>query len=669
MVAEVFADALKCAIEKRLPLMDLLHVVGNLQAANEPQLVLALYREWIAHNQDNPAVHAVYFNYGVLLTGAGELEAAKEAMHSAIRAAPDFFPAYINLGHVYERIGAVGEGVNQWYALVNRLPQVTGENVEFKTAALKQAARVLEGYQMDPKAEEALTISLSLNPNQPDALQHFVSLRQRQVRWPVIRPWANVTRGQLLNGISALSLNALTDDPFLQLGNAYRYCKGQIGQSRISFVDRHEALRNDTGRLRIGYLSSDLREHAIGFLTAEIYGLHDRSKVEVFAYYCGPTLTDSTMDRIKAGVDHWVDFANIGDEDAARRVADDKIHILVDVNGYTNSARTKLMAARPAPVLVNWLGFPGTMGSPYHHYIVADDYVIPRGSEHYYSEKVLRLPCYQPNDRKRVVSESRPARINAGLPEDAVVFCCFNGIHKITPFTWRRWMDILKGVPGSVLWLLDGMPPTNARLKELATEHGVDPERLFFAKKKQNPAHLARYPLADLFLDTSPYGAHTTSSDALWMGVPVLTFPGRSFASRVCGSLVTAAGLPELVCAGPEEFVARAIELGNDRAQLAALRAKLAANRDTCVLFDTPLFVAKLENLYREMWSDFRAGRLPRPNLANLEIYNDIGVELDQDDVEMLAVPDYEELYRKKLLNKSDFFHLCEDGRLWPAAS
>jgi hypothetical protein len=209
------------------------------------------------------------------------------------------------------------------------------------------------------------------------------------------------------------------------------------------------------------------------------------------------------------------------------------------------------------------------------------------------------------------------------------------------------------------------MAPTNKRLKELAVEHGVDAERIIFARKKHNPDHLARYPLADLFLDTTPYGAHTTSSDALWMGVPVLTFPGRSFASRVCGSLVTSAGLPELVCATPDEFVARAIELGNEKAKLTAVRAKLAKLRDTCVLFDTPLLVSKFEALYQEMWRDFMNDRVPRPNLANLEIYNDIGVELDQDDVEMLVVADYEERYRQKLAKKSEYLHICQDVRLW----
>jgi predicted O-linked N-acetylglucosamine transferase (SPINDLY family) len=665
MVADEFTRALKRAMEKQLPVMDLLNAVGTLMAAGETSLTLALYRDWIAYNQDHKLLHAIYFNYGVILTGANQLPEAKQAMMDAIRVNPDFFPAYINLGHVCERMGAAGEGVNHWYALVNRLGPVTGENVDFKTAALKQVARILERYQVDPKAEEALNLSLALNPNQSDALQHFVSLRQRQVRWPVIKPWANVTRTQLLNGISALSLGAHTDDPLLQLGNSYRYAKDQVGQPKISFKDRHATLKAETGPLRIGYLSSDLREHAIGFLTAEMYGLHDRKKVEVFAYYCGPDLTDSTMDRIRGGVDHWINLSSMNDEVAARRIADDKIQILVDINGYTNSARSKVLAMRPAPIIVNWLGFPGTMGTPYHNYIVADGYIIPPGSERYYTEKVLRLPCYQPNDRKRLITKEAAVRADAKLPEDAVVFCCFNGIHKITPFTWRRWMQILKAVPNSVLWLLDGMAPTNKRLKELAVEHGVDAERIIFARKKHNPDHLARYPLADLFLDTTPYGAHTTSSDALWMGVPVLTFPGRSFASRVCGSLVTSAGLPELVCATPDEFVARAIELGNEKAKLTAVRAKLAKLRDTCVLFDTPLLVSKFEALYQEMWRDFMNDRVPRPNLANLEIYNDIGVELDQDDVEMLVVADYEERYRQKLAKKSEYLHICQDVRLW----
>ncbi|MBY0508963.1 MAG: glycosyl transferase, partial [Rhodospirillaceae bacterium] len=220
--------------------------------------------------------------------------------------------------------------------------------------------------------------------------------------------------------------------------------------------------------------------------------------------------------------------------------------------------------------------------------------------------------------------------------------------------------------PNSVLWLLDSIETTNARLKELAAQHGVAPERIIFAGKRRNPDHLVRYPLADLFLDTAPYGAHTTSSDALWMGVPVVTLAGRGFASRVCGSLVHAAGMAEMICYKPEDFVALAVDLGNNKEKLLAAKQKLQANRDTCVLFDTPLLVSSLEKLYAEMWNDFKNGRLHRPDLSNLDVYLDIGIALDKDDVELMLVPDYNGLYREKLAEQHAYSYLRGDDRLWP---
>jgi predicted O-linked N-acetylglucosamine transferase (SPINDLY family) len=320
---------------------------------------------------------------------------------------------------------------------------------------------------------------------------------------------------------------------------------------------------------------------------------------------------------------------------------------------------------RPAPIIVNWLGYPGSLGSAYHNYIIADDFIIPPGDEVYYSEKVLRIPCYQPNNRKRQIGSQVPTREEAGLPSDGMVYCCFNGTHKITPFTWARWMEILKAVPGSVLWLLDTIPTTNARLRELAAEHGVAPERIVYAPKRANAAHLARYPLADLFLDTVPYGAHTTSSDALWMGVPVLTLAGRSFPARVCGSLIRSAGLEDLICTTPEQFVQSAVELGLDRERRQRYRDKLAAGRDSCVLFNTPLLVASLERVYAEMWSDFMNDRVPKPDLSNLDLYNETAIGLDRDDVEIMTVPDYRGLYRAKLAEYNRYCYLRPDARLW----
>ena len=385
---------------------------------------------------------------------------------------------------------------------------------------------------------------------------------------------------------------------------------------------------------------------------AEVFGLHDRSKVEIFAYYCGPQAADPLHEAYRATSDHWLAISDLDDATAAQRIADDGIHILVDVNGYTREGRTKLLALRPAPIIVNWLGYPGTVASPYHHYIVADDWIIPPELEIYYSEKVLRLPCYQPNNRNRVVASETPTRAQAGLPDDAVVYCSFNGTHKITRFTFDRWLDVLERVPHGVLWLLTGADGTNERLKARAEARGIATERLIFAPKVANPAHLARYPLADLFLDNTPYGAHTTASDALWTGVPVLTWSGRCFAARVCGSLVRAAGLPELVVDTAEAYVAKAVELGHDRPALAALRRRLAENRESCPLFDMPLLVRRLEDLYEEMWADRLADRLPQPDLTDLDACLDVALDFDHEATEVGAIPDYPGWWRDRLLTR-----------------
>jgi predicted O-linked N-acetylglucosamine transferase (SPINDLY family) len=296
--------------------------------------------------------------------------------------------------------------------------------------------------------------------------------------------------------------------------------------------------------------------------------------------------------------------------------------------------------------------------------LIADDFIVPPSHERYFSEKVLRLPCYQPSFRARAMASHKPSRAEVGLPDDAMVYCCFNGAHKIHRFTFERWLSVLSQVPRSVLWLLGSNPATQARLQSYAASRGVAPERLIFAQKLANPYHLARYSLADLFLDTTPYGAHTTASDALWCGVPVLTASGRSFASRVCGSLVRAAGVPELVCQSPQELVERAVAFGRDRATLLPLRERLQATRDSCTLFDTPMLVRKLEGLYAEMWRDYQQGRLPRPNLKNLDAYLDIGAAIEPDLVEVQALPDYERFWLDKLVLRHRHRPLESDDRL-----
>ncbi len=578
----------------------------------------------------------------------------------------DFCPPYINLGRLLEDGGQVGRAVTQWMALVDKLPAVNGESVAHKTTALQQIGRVLESLHKDESAEDALKQSLEIDPNQLEVVQHWLALRQRQCKWPVVAASERIGKAGLLAGISSLSLANLADDPMFQLAKAYHYNKKAIGRpSRRPPIYGAAAARRHSGKLRIGYVSSDLREHAVGFAMTDVLELHDRESFDIYAYYCGIGRTDPTRARIETAVDHWTDINGLSDEQAALKISQDGVDILIDLNGYTKDARTKVFAHRPTPIAVNWFGFPGSMGSPYHHYLIADAHIIPEESEIYYSEKVLRLPCYQPNDRKRVVAEKRPSRRDARLPDDAVVYCSLNGMQKLTSITFERWMTILAQVPDSVLWLLTGADETNERLRQAAAQRGIAPERIIFAEKLLNPEHLARYPLADVFLDNFPYGAHTTAADAIWMGVPIVTLPGRSFASRVCASVVRAAGLGELVCDTPEAYIARAVELGRDRDKLAAIREKLIAGRDACLLFDTPTLVRHLEDLYRRMWSDFERGELPVPDLSNLEIYHEIGLELDLENIELLTDDAYRSLYEEKLGDWDSVFPIRPDARLW----
>ncbi|CAM3120356.1 O-linked N-acetylglucosamine transferase, SPINDLY family protein [Asticcacaulis taihuensis] len=651
-----------------MSVMELIQSAEALKAGGHAAAAVALYETFVAQNPDHPLLYALLFNLGVILTDHRDLNRAREVMERALEVNPDFHSVYINLGRIYEGLGDNAKAVLTWNGLAGRLGQITGSALKHKTMALNQAARVLEGAHQDEPAETALRISLEIDPHQREAMQHFIALRQRQCAWPIVIPFENMTREHLLTGISPLSIDAYTDDPIFQLALSYHYNLKDVGVPVGDIITNHWSAKNNQKDkpIRIGYLSSDLREHAIGHLMYEVLGLHDRSKVEVFAYYCGIPSNDPIHNHYKETSDHFIDITSMDDVTAARRIADDGIQILIDVNGYTRDGRTKLLALRPAPVIVNWLGFPGSLGSPYHHYIIADDWIIPEGDEIYYSEAVTRLPCYQPNNRLRIVAQEVPTRAEVGLPEDAFVFCCFNGTHKITRFTFDRWLEILSRVPNSVLWLLSGAEASHGRLKAYAESKGIDPARIVFADKKANPHHLARYQLADLFLDTTPYGAHTTCSDALWMGVPVLTLSGRTFASRVCGSLVRAAGLPdELICTTAQDYIDRAVAIGRGKGDIKAWREHLLANRLTSTLFDTSKLVTHLEGLYADMWQACLDDRLPQPDLANLDTYFEMGLLHDHEAVEVQTIADYKGFWREKLAKRHAYRPVPFDNRLW----
>jgi len=645
---------------------DLAGLIGHAERFNQegaPGLAASLYKNWIACNPKSPLLHVAYFNYSFSLAKAGDRLGAIAAARECQRVKPDFPSVFVNLGRLLEDEGQIGEAIEEWRNLVENLPQIRGDAVRVKVTALEQMSRVLEAHNIDGPAEEAMRLSLDINVQQPQVIQHYIALRQRQCKWPAVDGWDGVGAEKLMAGISPLSVAALSNDPLFQLARAAVYYK-ELAGPRPGLIEieppAKPALRKP-GRIRIGYVSSDLREHAVGFAMTDVLESHDKSGFEIFAYYCGIARDDGIKERSRAAVDHWVDINDLDDEAAARRIREDEIDILVDLNGFTKSARTKVFILRPAPVIVNWFGFPGTMGSPDHHYIIADDRIIPPESERFYTEKVLRLSCYQPNDRKRRIADP-PTRADEGLPERAFVFCSLNGAQKFTPLMFGSWLAVLAAVPDSVLWLFGGAGDTNDRLRAMAQEAGVAPERLIFAEKKLNPQHVARYALADLFLDTFPYGSHTTAADALWMGLPVLTFPGRTFASRVCSSLVHAAGIGELSCESREQYVATAIALGQNRAAVEMFKQRLKSNRDVSRLFDTPKLVAELEDAFRAMHADYMSGRLPTPNLYNTEYYHEIGLALSGGELDDAA---YLKVYEHEMSRRDTVTPLPPDGRAW----
>ena len=657
----------------KMNLFQILGAIENLPNGSSLDHKFEIYEAWISNNQDNPQIYMMYFNLGSGLSSVNRLKESRAALESAIKSNPNFMPTYINIGFVYERLGMPEQAIESWMAVVNKLQNITQENTNFKTMALKQIGRLRESRAELALSEEILHRSIETDPSQRDVIQHWVVMRQRQCKWPAARSFSNCTQETILKSMAPVSLAAYCDDPLMQLGSAYTYNRRDVGwPEKIHTAGAWIPPEEPRSRpLRIGYLSSDYRHHAIGFLMAQIFELHNRAEAEVFVYYCGPSSPDFVQARIMKTVDHWVNVTDMNNERAASRILSDGIDILVDVNGYTNFARTGLLALRPAPIIVNWLGYPGTMGSPYHNYIIADAHIIPEKYELFYSEKVVRLPCYQPNDRKREIPPPKTTRKLLGLPENATVYCCFNGLQKVTPTVFHCWMTILAHVPNSVLWLLADSADNQQRLRKLAAEYKISPDRLHFVGWASNVDHLARYHLADVILDTWPYGAHTTASDALWMGVPVVTLSGRSFASRVCGSLAIAAGIGDLVCETPQEYMRKAIAFGMNPNLVGHYKEFLAFHRNSCTLFDTEKHVRHLEGVYTEMWNEFQSGKLHQPKLTNLSIYQDIGSILYQNNIEHLSDNEYFDLYRRQLAYRHSFSPIPADERLWttPAVS
>jgi protein O-GlcNAc transferase len=369
--------------------------------------------------------------------------------------------------------------------------------------------------------------------------------------------------------------------------------------------DRH-------ARIRIAYVSADFRQHAMSYLMAGMFECHDKSRFDVSAISLGPDDNSEMRQRLNASFERFIDAKTYSDDQIANLVESLEIDILIDLTGFTADSRLGIFARRPAPIQVNYLGYPGTIGANYIDYIIADQTVIPDESRKFYSEKIVLLTnTYQVNDRNRVVSDKKFTRANSGLPPQGFVFCCFNNNYKITPCAFDCWTRILKQVEGSVLWLLEANASAVSNLRKEVMARGVSSERLVFAKHMPSPEHLARHKLADLFLDTLPYNAHTTASDALWGGLPVLTQIGETFAGRVAASLLNAIHLPELITTTARAYEQMAIDLATHPEKLVAIKHKLAENRLTTPLFDTNLFTKHIEAAYSAMYERYQAELSP----------------------------------------------------------
>ncbi|MSQ70567.1 MAG: tetratricopeptide repeat protein [Betaproteobacteria bacterium] len=554
---------------------------------------------------------------GIRCWQAGDLVSAERAFRTALSARPDYAAACSNLGMVLVEQRRFDEGLTA----LNRAIAIDPDHV----GARVNLANVLH---IDGKLELALAHyneALRIDPQCSEARVNMLKPLMDVCEWEAVRSrmdellarYRADAGGDWMDQITPFEAQLLPFPPGFHKALAAHHggkLTAAYTASRAAIATERPTSDAASGkRIRIGYASGELKNHAVGHLTAGLFALHDRSRFEVIAYSWGADDGSDYRRRIVAGCDRFCDVAAESFEQTARRIARDGIDVLVNMNGYSGGARNEIFALRPAPVQIQWLGYPGTMGADFIDYLIADEVVLPRESEGDFTEAIARLPdCYQVNDNAQAIAVDTPSRADCGLPERSVVFCCFNQTYKIEPVRFATWMRVLAQVPGSVLWLLGPNRLVEQNLRREAAQLGIDPARLVFAPSLPKAGHLARHRQVDLFLDTRAINAGTTASDALWAGVPVLTCPGEILGARVAASMLRALGMPEMIAVDEQDYEAKAIALGRDPAALAALKAKVAVQRACAPLFDTALFVRRIEAALEIMVQRARSGAPPR---------------------------------------------------------
>ncbi len=540
--------------------------LGNVQVElMQFESALKYFDQAIAINNQFPLAH---FNRGNLLRDLKQFDSAIASYQLALQLKPDMTEAYCNLGVAFKETKQFSEAIDCYD----------------KALAIKPDSEYLPGQRLFSKllccdwqnlAQETSEIIANIDGNKKMALpfQILTLTDNLAIQQKVANCWAQ---------------DKFPPNPALPAG----------------VVDTEHR------RIRIAYFSGDFRIHPVAFLSAQLYQSHDRQKFEVFGFSFSFT-KDEMTERLAADFDQFIDIQNLPDQEVAALAGQMEIDIAVDLAGHTKDSRTGIFAMRAAPVQISYLGYLGSMGAEYMDYLFADYVLIPEADRKFYTEKLVYLPSYQVNDSRRQIADIRFSREQLGLPAQAFVFCCFNNSYKINPLMFDSWMRILQRAPNSVLFLYAENPLAEQNLRQAAASRGIPANRLIFAQSLPLPEYLARYRTADLFLDTLPYNAGATASDALWAGLPVLTCTGQAFASRMAASLLTAIELPELITASLPEYEALAIELAAHPEKMAAIKAKLAANRLTTALFDTPRFTRNIEAAYRQMHQNHKAGLAP----------------------------------------------------------
>ncbi|MDD4915096.1 MAG: tetratricopeptide repeat protein [Methylococcales bacterium] len=585
-----------------------------------------------------PAQPLARFYLGVAFKRQNRLDDALASYQQAIALKPDYAEAYCNLGNVLVEL-------KRFEAALSHFDQAIALDPHFALAHFNRG-NLLRELKLFEDAAAAYRLTLACKPDLADAwcnlgvaykeLKRYAEAVASYERAFAVKPdfdflagqrlftrllccdWANLQQeiaditAKIANGRKMalpFQVLSLTGDPAVQQKAAICWTQEKFPAGRDTPKTAGHAGRQ---RIRLGYFSADFRIHPVAFLTARLFELHDRAKFELYGFSFGSVKDDMT-DRLKAGFEHFIDIADMTDQQAAELVQSLEIDIAVDLGGHTQDSRTGLFAMRIAPLQVNFLGYPGTLGAGYMDYLLADRVVIPENRQAFYTESIAYLPnAYLVNDDTQPIADQVIRRQDFGLPDAGFVFCCFNNAYKINPDIFDCWMRILDRVTGSVLWLSVDHPPAQENLRREAASRGIDANRLIFARRMPDLAeHLARLQLADLFLDTLPYNAHTTASDALWAGLPLLTRAGEGFAGRVAASLLTAIGLPELITHSQADYEALAVELASQPDKLAAIRSRLAENRRTAALFDTARFARDLEAAYAAMQARRLAGLPP----------------------------------------------------------